>query len=189
MGFWDEPDKVEQYIQMADGYDGRALVEYLATLVPTGASVLELGMGPGKDLDLLRAQGFTVTGSDASAVFVDRYRAQHPDADVLVLDAITLQIDRRFDVIYSNKVLHHLTRQDFGRALAAQVDRLAPGGLALHTLWYGEHDEEHHGMRFTKYTEAQLQPWLPAGLSLRETTRYTELEADDSLRVVLKRDE
>ena len=53
------------------------------------------------------AQTFVVTGSDLSQAFLDRYASIRPGADLLRLDAITIATDRRFDAIYSDKVLHH----------------------------------------------------------------------------------
>ncbi len=46
---------------MAAGYDGRELIAALTNYLPAGAEVLELGMGPGVDLDLL-SQTYQVTG-------------------------------------------------------------------------------------------------------------------------------
>jgi ubiquinone/menaquinone biosynthesis C-methylase UbiE len=70
MNYYDEIDNVREYIEMAEGYDGRELIEVLKQYLPKGASILELGMGPGKDLDLL-SQTYQVTGSDNSQVFLD----------------------------------------------------------------------------------------------------------------------
>ena len=75
MGFFDTEEGVRQYLEMAEGYDGRDLVATFEAHLPAGSSVLELGMGPGKDLDLLRSS-FEVTGSDASKAFLDLYRQQ-----------------------------------------------------------------------------------------------------------------
>ena len=52
MTFYDEPKNVQQYIDMAEGYDGRELVAALTEYLSAGAVVLELGMGSGVDLDL-----------------------------------------------------------------------------------------------------------------------------------------
>ena len=71
VGYFDTNEGVDEYIQMAEGYDGRELIEILRSHVPSGSSVLELGMGPGKDLALLQPY-FQATGSDSSAIFVDR---------------------------------------------------------------------------------------------------------------------
>ena len=90
--------------------DGRNLVKVLRRCLKVNSTVLELGMGPGKDLDLL-ARYFQVTGSDNSQVFLDRYWVQNPGANLLFLDAVTMDTNRRFDAIYSNKVLVHLSRE------------------------------------------------------------------------------
>jgi hypothetical protein len=65
MVYFDDPRNVQNYIDMAEGYDGRELVDALTIFIETGAEVLELGMGPGVDLDLL-SQYYQVTGSDTS---------------------------------------------------------------------------------------------------------------------------
>ena len=54
MDYFDDEQNVRDYIRMAEGYDGRALVDKLGAYLGEGATVLELGMGPGIDLDMLR---------------------------------------------------------------------------------------------------------------------------------------
>lgn len=90
-------------------------------------------MGPGVDLDLLRTY-FDATGSDASQVFIERYLATHPNASVLKLDAVTLDTDRRFDAILSNKDLHHLNPTEQPHSFqrqAAIADALSVGTIEL----------------------------------------------------------
>jgi len=94
MGFYHTDKGVADYIKLADGYDGKELIAELTLHLKPGATVLEPGMGPGKDLHLL-ARHYTVTGSDFSKIFLDRYRADNPDADLFRLDAITIETDRR----------------------------------------------------------------------------------------------
>ena len=119
MGFYDDEETALQYIAMADGFDGRELVEVLREHLRDGASVLEIGMGPGVDLQLL-SEHFLATGSDNSQFFVDRFRKLHPDLDLLLLDAVKLDTERTFDCIYSNKVLHHLTSEQLAQSLGRQ---------------------------------------------------------------------
>jgi len=196
MSLFDTAEGVEQYARMCEGYDGRALVERLVALAPArdGAErceLLELGMGLGKDLDLL-AEHVRVTGSDSSQAFLTRYRTHHPDTphELLELDAATLAgLDpaRRFDLIFSNKVLQHLSQAELAASLRRQAAHLRAGGLAFHTLWHGEGEQEHGGMRFVYYTRETLAPLVPAELGVETCERYTELETDDSLLVVLRR--
>jgi trans-aconitate methyltransferase len=188
VGFFDTEEGVEQYVEMAEGYDGAELIGVLREHLPEGSSVLELGMGPGVDLDIL-ARTYVATGSDSSQVFLDRYRAAHPDADLLLLDARTLESARRFDAIYSNKVLHHLTREELRTSLEAQPGLLRPGGFAMHSLWWGEEDEEPmEGLLFTRYTEPELAEVVAGtGFEVVEMRRYTEMEPDDSVWVLLRK--
>ena len=188
VGFFDSEENVESYIKMVEGEDGAALVEVLTRHVKKGASVLELGMGPGTDLALL-AKHFAVTGSDYSQVFVDRYLARHPDADVMLLDAVTMDTDRRFDAIYSNKVLQHLPKTAAAKSIAAQHRVLNPNGIVLHALWYGDTAEEHHGLLFQQYTLETFTELIGNHFEVVESARYTEMEADDSIFFVLRRPE
>jgi SAM-dependent methyltransferase len=186
MGYYDDEKNVEQYIKMAEGYDGAFLIEALRRHVAAGSAVLELGMGPGKDL-LLLGQHFKATGSDSSSVFVERFRTRHANADVIQLDAVTMDIDRQFDAIYSNKVLYHLTREQLQQSLERQQRVLKPGGFALHSFWYGDNDEEMHGLHFAYYNEAQLRAIAELHYEVVQIERYTEMDADDSLYILLRK--
>ena len=186
MGFYDSPESVEQYVEMAKGYDGRELIEKMRRYLQTGSTVLEIGMGPGVDLDLLRTY-FNVTGSDASDVFIQRYLATHPGASVLELDAVTLDTDGRFDGIFSNKVLHHLNPTDQKTSFQRQSAILNPGGYAFHSFWYGKEVEEFEGLLFHQHTEDSLRSLAEEHFDVVELRRYTEMETDDSLFAVLKR--
>ncbi|MEM7031884.1 MAG: class I SAM-dependent methyltransferase [Chloroflexota bacterium] len=186
MGYYDEVKNVENYIKMAEGYDGATLISKLQDYLPAGSSVLELGMGPGKDLALLQ-EHYRVTGSDSSTLFVERYRQIDPQADVVTLDAVTMDIDRQFDAIYSNKVLYHLTKADFKQSLMAQAQVLNEKGILFHALWYGDEEADYHGVHSVYYTEETLQDAIGDSYEILEFTRYTEMEEDDSFYVVLRR--
>ncbi len=60
MGFFDSEKGVEEYIKMVEGYDGAELIKILQKYLPEKSTILELGMGPGKYLDIL-SKTFTVT--------------------------------------------------------------------------------------------------------------------------------
>ena len=186
MGFYDEEKTAREYIAMADGYDGGQLIAAMSEHVPQGARVLEIGMGPGKDLDIL-GQNYRVTGSDSSRFFVDLYRQAHPDADLLILDAATLDTDRKFDCIYSNKVLHHLSQDELQRSLERQHQLLNDGGHVMHSFWKGDRVEEMHGLKFFYRTEAQLRSSFERLYDLICVVAYEELEPDDSIYVLAQR--
>ena len=188
MPYYDEPNNVQQYIDMAEGYDGRELVAALTKYLPEGAMVLELGMGPGTDLELL-ARHYRVTGSDNSRVFLDRFRSMNQDADLLQLDAETIKTTRRFNGIYSNKVLHHLSPEQLHNSFNRQHAILLREGIALHSFWLGNREETMHGLRFQYYQEEFLHSLVEPGFTILESTHYAEFEPNDSLYLVIKKNE
>lgn len=186
MSYYDDKENVEEYVKMAEGYDGSEFVPVLRQYLPDGATVLELGMGPGKDLAIL-GEYFRVTGSDNSQIFVDHYLEAHPDADVVMLDACEMDIERIFDGIYSNKVLYHLNRDEIQQSLQKQLSRLNPGGILFHTMWVGDGGEDMKGLHFEYVTEESFADLLEGGVIV-EAKRYAEMEPDDSVYFVVKRE-
>jgi ubiquinone/menaquinone biosynthesis C-methylase UbiE len=132
MGFYDDESNVNEYVRSAEGFDGRVAITRLREYLDPGSAVLELGMGPGTDLGIL-AETYQVTGSDTSEVFLRRYREKHPEAEVFNLDAVTININRTFDCVYSNKVLYHLSPVDLRASLERQRAVLREEGLSVTT--------------------------------------------------------
>ncbi len=62
-------------------------------------------MGTGVDLITL-SEAYNVVGSDSSQIFIDDFKKKS-DIEVMVLDAVDININRSFDCIYSNKVLSY----------------------------------------------------------------------------------
>ena len=189
MGYYDTEKGVREYIKMAEGYDGAFLIDVLKIHLPADSSILELGMGPGKDLDLMKGR-YRVTGSDVSQEFLDRYRKANEKADLIRLDAVSIDTDRRFDGIYSNKVLYHLTREELISSLMRQKQVLNRGGVIMHSFWYGEQDdEEAQGLRFVYYTIPQLREIVNDLFEIIETERYREMDDDDSIYILARKAE
>ena len=186
MGFFDTEKGVNDYIKMAEGFDGAELIKILRNFLPDGSSLLELGMGPGKDMDLLQKY-YNVTGSDNSKIFLDKYKQKNKDADLLLLDAVSLKTDRKFDGIYSNKVLHHLTTDDLKTSLKSQKEILNPKGILFHSFWRGSKTEKMEGLLFVYYEIEELRTFFEPDFEILELKIYSEMEKDDSIYTVLKR--
>ena len=183
LGYYDDEKTALQYIEMAEGFDGRELVDVLTGHLPVGASVLELGMGPGVDLNLLKNH-YQVTGSDYSQFFLDRYRGVYPESDLIQLDAVELDTMRKFDCIYSNKVLHHLTNEQLIKSFRRQKQILSNEGLILHSFWHGTGCDEHHGLKFVYQTEDSIRAIVGEYFIVLDIVVYKEMKDDDSLYVV-----
>lgn len=184
--YYEDEKNAREYIDMAEGYDGRELIQVLKGYLPSGATVLELGMGPGKDLDLL-SRSYRVKGSDNARTFLNIHRQKNPDADLLLLDVVSIETDRNFDCIYSNKILHHLSPGELRESFQRQKEILNPGSIMFHSFWYGDHEENMHDLRFQYYTEDLLLATVESRFEVLEITRYSEIEDEDSLCLVLKK--
>lgn len=186
MGFFDTEQGVEQYIKIAEGYDGAELIKILQEHLSENSTVLELGIGPGKDLEILK-KIYTVTGSDKSQVFLDKYKEKYQDSDLLLLDAVMIQTNRKFDCIYSNKVLHHLTKEDLKKSLQRQKDVLNSRGIAFHSFWKGSKVEKMKDLLFTYYEIEDLRKMAESDFEILVIKTYTEMEKDDSIYTVLRK--
>lgn len=186
MAYYDDEDNVEQYIRMSAGYDGKFLINVLGQHLPKGSKLLELGMGPGKDL-LILSERYRVCGSDTSAVFIQRFRNLHPNLDIKLLDATGIDTDERYDGIYSNKVLHLLTRDDLAASFRRQALVLKEGGIAFHSFWHGDDEGSHQGMHYNYYREDKSSALISSAFVIVESKRYTEIETEDSFYAVLRK--
>ena len=188
LSFYEDPKNVEQYTAFTPAHDGAQLVDALRDVLPAGSTVLEIGMGPGKDFDLL-AETYTVTGSDFSQAFLDRYRKTHEDADadLLQLDSRTLETDRTFDAIFSNKVLVHLDDAELQQSFARQREVLSPGGLVMHSFWYGQGGGEFGELTLIRRNEDSLRRLLEPDWEIIALGRHAKMSDGDSLYVIAKR--
>ncbi len=186
MDFFDQEKNVEEYIKMAEGYDGEGLINILKKYLPEGSRVLELGMGPGADFQLLN-KSFKTTGSDNSKVFLDRYRNMDARADLLILDAVDIETDQVFDCIYTNKVLHHLRKEDLVTSLKRQKEVILNDGILFHSFWYGDKVEKIQDLLFNYYLEDQLKAIFQPDFQILEINRYREMEEGDSIYVCVKK--
>lgn len=181
--YYNSKKNVLNYIKMAEPYNGQILINRLKKHLQPGSSVLELGMGPGKDLDILKKL-YKVTGSEMSKVFLDLYREKDADADLLLLDAKYPDTQRNFDCVYSNKVLHHLTRDELRRSLQKQSDILYPGGLVMHSFWEGDREEVLSGLTFVYYPASGLEEIFSEYFEIIEVETYSEMFPGDSIWIL-----
>jgi len=184
--FFDVEKNVKEYIEMCEGMDGSFLIEILKRHLPKDSAVLEIGMGPGNDLEILR-QSYKVTGSDSSQIFLDLYRKKNSDADLIFLEAKKLETDRKFDCIYSNKVLHHLKREDLFASIEKQNVLLNDGGFVFHSFWRGNEEEEFEGLRFVKYETGDLVEIVSPHFEIIETGLYAEMNLNDSIYLLARK--
>lgn len=186
MGYYDDASSVDEYVKMCDGYDGSELFGTLRRHLPKGASLLELGSGPGNDVAVLQAE-YQVTGSDLSLEFLRRCRQRFPALVFEQLDAVSLLTAARVDCIYSNKVLQHLTMPDLTQSLQRQQQLLPAQGLIAHSFWLGDKEETMHGLYFLYHERAALLALIGQYFEVIDTYDYGEFEHGDSVFVLARK--
>ena len=72
-------------------------------------------------------------------------------------------------------------------AKASKYDVLNDHGIIFHSFWYGQGQEEYHGLLFTYYHEAELREMLEKSFVVLDIQRYTEIDENDSLYVIGKK--
>ncbi len=181
--YYRSKESVEGYLKAAADVDSKALIEQLKAFLPAGSSLLELGSGPGTDWRILN-ETYKVAGSDYSEEFLNHLKAENPDGEFHQLDAITLETELRFDGIYSNKVLHHLTDDELAQSIAAQRKLLNPNGIICHSFWKGEGTEMFNGMYVNYHTPNEIKTFFSAHFDILFLEEYAEFEERDSILLI-----
>ena len=181
--YYKTKETADEYIKLAKGVDGKDLIEKLEKVLPLNSTLLEIGSGPGTDWKILNGI-YNAVGSDNSQEFLKHLINKNPDGDFFELDAITLITDKKFDSIYSNKVLHHLTDDDLANSIKRQHDILNATGIICHSFWYGEGSEVFKGLFVNYHNEITLQHAFKNYFEILSIEKYNEFEDGDSLLLI-----
>lgn len=150
------------------------------------STILELGSGNGADLAKL-SKNYQVIGSDISKENIQKINEKYPELEMRLIDVREMDIDGKFDCIYSNKVFSHLTKEELADALELKAEHLNDEGMILMTLNYGDYREEYdEGLLNSYYTEFDISQLVPESLRIDLIDSYTEEEKEDSLLVILR---
>ncbi|MEJ2217296.1 MAG: methyltransferase domain-containing protein [Gemmatimonadota bacterium] len=104
----------------------------MATTLPHGAVVLDLGCGDGRNTLCLAEHGLLVDAFDVSMAGVRKVRSRARAAGVpvhaWVQDIATFSFRREYDLVVAHGVLHMLPRDAWHRALDSLQRHTRPGG-------------------------------------------------------------
>src|SRR6202040_3719853 len=82
-----------------------------ASLLSAGASILDIGCGPGHDSAYFHAKGFNTLGIDISSEMICRARLEHPDCSFVVMDGLKIEdLHQSFDAVWMAYVILHIPR-------------------------------------------------------------------------------
>ena len=184
--YYKTKESVEEYIKLANGVNGRSLIDRLEQVLSHNSIVLEIGSGPGTDWKILN-EYYKVVGSDNSTEFLKYLITENPKGEFLELDAITLKTDRKFDGIYSNKVLHHLKDDELMDSVIRQYDILNPNGIVCHSFWKGKGSEIFKGLFVNYHSEETLRRIFQHYFEVLLLEDYKEFEDNDSILLIGKK--
>lgn len=184
--YYNTREKVEEYIRQAEGYSGQEIISKLDEYLNENSKILELGSGPGIDFGIL-SKKYDVVGSDLSINFLNVLREKFPRKEFLQLDAVRINTDLKFDCIYSNKVLHHLSDNELELSFASQKIALNSDGLICHSFWKGEGEEIFKGMLVNYQTKESLTRLLQDKFEVLVLEDYAEFEENDSIFIIAKK--
>ncbi|MEI8015150.1 MAG: class I SAM-dependent methyltransferase [Nitrospira sp.] len=113
------------------------LVEWLQCF-PTGARLLDLGCGGGKDAGDLDRRGYRVVGLDRTNALLSAGRCRYPSLPLVRADLRDLPFQAMsFDGLWAAASLMHLPKPEARRILADLCRLVRPGGLFAATVTYG----------------------------------------------------
>ena len=157
----------ERYTEMMRGAEKPELDALIEALGP-GAEVLDLGCGPGVDMERMAAHGLKPHGLEPTPAFVARGVAAGLDIREGTFD--DLDETDRYDAVWASFSLLHAPQEAFPGHLARIHKALRPGGrfvLGMKTGTGAERDTL--GRHYTYYTVPELAQALQgAGFSLSE---------------------
>ena len=105
----------------------------------SGIDLLDVGCGTGHHLKHL-GDDFSCTGIDINGKMLEIARKNVDGAEFIEADMITMDLDRRFDVITClfSSIGYVKTYQNLGKTLRNFAHHLKPGGLLLIEPWFTE---------------------------------------------------
>lgn len=137
-------------------------------LLPAGGSILEAGCAFGFLARRLLADGYAVTGFDASgyclAHCAAEARGKLQAADILALP----YADRCFDLVVCTEVLEHFPEELIPRAIA-ELRRVSRGLLLVSVPTYGPNDFGPYGLKF--HLDPENDDWRRDAAAGRAFTR------------------
>lgn len=115
----------------------------LSNLLPKGASILDVGCGPGFKSAYLASKGFKVTGFDFSSEMIKIARREFPGIDFKVLDIYNLDtLKETFDCVFAQAVLLHIPREKVFGIMELMKRKVKPGGLLYVAVKASKNDKK-----------------------------------------------
>lgn len=164
----------EAPVYTASGPEGasRHMPSFLERL-PSGASVLELGCGGGRDAQYMIAKGFAVEATDGVPAIAAK-ASERLGLTVKVMRFDELEASGKYDAVVASASLLHVPREGLPDVLARIWKALKPGGWHLATFKTGQADGRDEFGRYFNYLDRQYAEAMYAAAGDWALTEFDE---------------
>jgi SAM-dependent methyltransferase len=133
-------------------------IERFLSLLPAGATVLDLGCGGGSPVALhMVSQGLHVTGVDSSPTLLALCRARMPEQEWIAADMRNVALGRRFAGVLAWDSFFHLNHDDQRRMFPIFAAHAAPASILMFNAGFS-HGEAIGSYRGDPLYHASLDP-------------------------------
>ena len=142
--------EAETYLSRSRDWPDEPWIDKLADRLESGATVLDLGCGPGGAAKCFADKGFNVTAVDGSPEMV-RIAREQTGLDVAQMRFEDLDVVGKYDAVWSSFALHHVVKSALPGILTRIATALRPGGHFMISVKTGDR-EAYDGLdRFYAY--------------------------------------
>lgn len=149
----------QAFIDGTSTADMKYLLDKFTTKLSTGASILDLGCGSGRDSVWFIDQGFEVTAIDASREMINHCRLLIGDRAILA-DLEEFETTEKYDGIWACASLLHIPRERLSAVISRYFNMLKTGGHIFMSFKNRQQDYKKDGRIFTCFTRPNLEQYL-----------------------------
>jgi SAM-dependent methyltransferase len=144
------------------GNDIRPRMQPFIDLLPRAASraarILDVGCGPGREVQSFRKLGFDAMGIDGSQAMIDLARTITPDARFERIAFHEIAFDNEFDGIWASASLLHVPADQIDDVMNRLARALRMGGVLYMSVKQGDGARIHEdGRFFNDYSDVSLR--------------------------------
>jgi ubiquinone/menaquinone biosynthesis C-methylase UbiE len=158
---------VDDYAHNTDPLHPKEEADKFLSFLKKGASILDIGCGPGRDVKIFSDKGFKVVGIDLSKNMIEAAKKRTVNADFKVMDLMKLEFpDSSFDAEWASAVYLHVPKKDIVKALKEAWRVLKSGGILCTSVKVGEGEvlkvDERYGVKkfWSFFTKDEIEDAL-----------------------------